>query len=333
MHGTPPPAARRGGSSPRKIRATVKPTTTSPANTRQNASAGVSNPIVPGYYADPEIRRYGGRCWIYATRSFTDYALQRNLDAFSSVDLATWEKHPDIIAADDFPWIEKAVWAPTIINQGGNYYLVFASNDITASGQMGGLEIAVADKPEGPFRGYLGRPLLNTFVNGAQPIDAHLFRDTDGTVYLYYGGWDHCNVARMNDDMTGFRPFADGETFKEISPEGYREAPCMVERGGIYYFMWSSGNWANGTYRVSCANARNPLGPFVEGETILASQPGVAEGPGHHSCLRLGDSDEWLVAYHRRIVGERDPGARVLCLDRMAFRGERIAPIEMTDRW
>ncbi len=295
---------------------------------------GITNPIVAGHYADPEIRHYEGSYWIYATRSFTDYTLQRNLDAFSSDDLGTWKKHPDIIAVEDFPWIEKAVWAPTIHRHtDGRYYLIFASNDIAHSGQAGGLEIAVSERPQGPFRGLLGKPLLDEFIHGAQPIDAHLLEDCDGAVYLYYGGWRHCNVARMNGELTGFDTLPDGKLFREITPPGYVEAPCMIRRNGIYHFMWSSGNWANGTYRVSCADASDPLGPFVEGKTILASQPGVAEGPGHHSCLRIGDSDDWLVAYHRRIPGERDPGARVLCLDRMAFRGDRIAPIEMTDRW
>ena len=312
----------------------MKPPATNSPHTCAHTPAGVRNPIVPGHYADPEARTYRGRHWIYATRSFTDYSRQMNLDAFYSSNLVRWEKHDGIIAMEDFPWIEKAVWAPTIIEQGGRYYLVFASNDITASGQMGGLEIAVADKPEGPFRGYLDRPLLNTFINEAQPIDAHLFRDTDGTVYLYYGGWDHCNVARMDGDMTGFRPFPDGETFKEITPEGYREAPCMVERRGIYYFMWSSGNWANGTYRVSYATGRSPLGPFEMKGAILESQPSFAEGPGHHSCLHLEDTDEWLIVYHRRVPGEKDPGARILCIDRLVFSGDHcIDSVVMTDRW
>lgn len=290
----------------------------------------VRNPIVAGHYADPEIRRYEGRYWIYATRSFTDYTRQRNLDVFSSEDLRSWKKHAGIIAVEDFPWIEKAVWAPTIHRHtDGRYYLVFASNDITASGQMGGLEIAVADRPEGPFRGYLGRPLLNEFVNGAQPIDAYFFEDQDGGVYLYYGGWGHCNATRVNKAMTGFDPLPDGGLFREITPPGYTEAPCMVLRGGIYHFMWSSGNWANSTYQVSASESSSPLGPFDAGHPILCSQPGVIEGPGHHSCLRRGEG-EWLIAYHRRVRGNPDPGARELCLDRLEFRGDQILPVVPT---
>lgn len=300
----------------------------------QTMTLPVRNPIVAGHYADPEIRRYEGRYWIYATRSFTDYTLQRNLDAFSSDDLVTWKKHSDIIAMEDFPWIEKAVWAPTIHRHtDGRYYLIFASNDITHSGQPGGLEIAVSDHPQGPFRGLIGHPLLNEFVNGAQPIDAHLFEDCDGTVFLYYGGWGHCNVTRMNDEMNGFAPLADGTLFREITPSGYVEAPCMILRNGIYYFMWSSGKWSDSTYHVSATQAASPLGPFDTGYAILHSEPGRIEGPGHHSCLRLGDEDRWIIAYHRRISGQRDPGARELCLDRLEFHGDKLLPAVPTDRW
>lgn len=36
--------------------------------------------------------------------------------------------------------------------------------------------------------------------------------------YIVYGGWRHCNVAKLNADFTGFVPLPDGSTFKEITP-------------------------------------------------------------------------------------------------------------------
>ena len=80
----------------------------------------INNPIIPGWYADPEARTYEGKHWIYATRSFTEYTMQMNLDAFSSDDLIHWEKHEGIIEMADFPWIWRAVWAPTHIEHQGN---------------------------------------------------------------------------------------------------------------------------------------------------------------------------------------------------------------------
>ncbi len=294
---------------------------------------GIHNPIVDGWYADPEARYYEGKYWIYVTRSETDYTKQMNLDAFSSEDLVHWEKHEGIIEMADFPWIWRATWAPTIIERNGKYYLIFASNDIQKDDEVGGLEIAVADSPAGPFRGYLGHPLVDRFVNYAQPIDAHLFKD-DGTVYLYFGGWKHCNVAVMNEAMDGFIPFPDGEIFHPMTPEGYVEGPCMLKRDGNYYLTWSAGDWTDGSYSVQYGRAATPLGPFPTEGTILSSQPPLAEGPGHHSYLQIPGTDEWLIVYHRRYVGDPEAGHRVLCIDRMAFLPDgRIEDVVMTQEW
>lgn len=66
-------------------------------------------------------------------------------------------------------------------------------------GEVGGIGVAVSDRPEGPYKDLLGKPLINEIVNGAQPIDQFVFRDDDGRYYMYYGGWGHCNVVRLND--------------------------------------------------------------------------------------------------------------------------------------
>ena len=102
------------------------------------------------------------------------------------------------------------MWAPSIIAKEGRYFLFFGANDIQNDQQRGGIGVAVADKPEGPFQDYLGQPLIDCFHNGAQPIDQFVFRDTDGQHYLIYGGWRHCNIARLRGDFRGFDPFSDG---------------------------------------------------------------------------------------------------------------------------
>lgn len=290
----------------------------------------VKNPLVDGWYADPEIRFYENQYWIYVTRSITDYQMQRNIDAFSSPDLVHWQKHEGIIQMDDFPWIWRAVWAPTIVEKDGKYFLIFASNDIQSDEEEGGLEIAVADTPAGPFRALLEKPLVGRFIHGAQPIDAHLFTDDDGKIYLYYGGWRHCNVAQMNSQMNGFIPFDNGEMFREIIIPGYVEAPCMIKRRGRYHFMWSEGNWTDGSYRVVTADSDSPFTFNGPKRTILAAHA-LADGPGHHSCIALNDNDEWLIAYHRRIPGDSEAGHRMLCLDKMVFEEDQIQPVLMTE--
>jgi len=287
------------------------------------------NPIVNGYYADPEARFYEGKYWIYATRSFTKYEDQMNIDAFSSEDLVHWEKHEGIIDMSGYPYIWRAVWAPTIIDKDGKYYLIFASNDIQNNDMVGGLEIAVSDSPAGPFVNHTGKSLVDKFHHKAQPIDAHLFKDDDGTIYLYYGGWRHCNVAVMNDTMDGFIPHEDGTIFKPITPDGYVEGPCMLKRNGVYHFMWSEGGWTNGTYHVATSHSTSPLEISKEGRTILEASE-IANGPGHHGYLNIPGTDEWLIVYHRRTIGDLEPGHRMLCIDKMEFDGDEIVHVTMT---
>lgn len=287
------------------------------------------NPIAEGFYADPEAWYYEGRYYIYVTKSFTKYTDQMNIDAFSSDDLVHWQKHENIIDMSGFPYIHRAVWAPTVTELGGKYYLIFASNDIQSDNEIGGLEIAVSDSPSGPFVSLLGKPLVDKFINFAQPIDAHLFKDDDGTVYLYYGGWHHCNAAVMNDEMNGFVPFTDGSLFKEITPENYTEGPCMLKRNGVYHFMWSEGNWTNGTYHICTSRSSDPLTINTKGKVILESSE-IANGPGHHGYINVEGSDEWLIVYHRRIIGDSEPGHRILCIDKLEFDGDEIIPVIMT---
>ncbi len=40
-----------------------------------------------------------------------------------------------------------------------------------------------------------------------------MFRDADGQHYLVYGGWRHCNLARLAKDFRSLVPFADGALY------------------------------------------------------------------------------------------------------------------------
>lgn len=288
------------------------------------------NPVFPGWYADPEGVMFGKQFWIYPTYS-APYTEQVFLDAFSSPDLVTWTKHSRIISTNEVKWAWRAMWAPAIVKNEGKYFLFFAANDIQNNEQVGGIGVGVADKPEGPFKDYLGKPLVDKFHNGAQPIDQFVFKDKDGQFYMYYGGWRHCNVVKLKKDFTGFEPFADGATFKEITPQGYVEGPFMFIRNGKYYFMWSEGGWTGPNYSVAYAIADSPFGPFQRIGKILQQDSTVATGAGHHSVIQLPGKDVYYIVYHRRPLGERDGNHRVTCIDRMEFDANGlIKPVKIT---
>lgn len=299
------------------------------------------NPISTGWYADPEGIVFGDEYWIYPTFS-AGYTDQLHFDAFSSKDLVTWEKHENILDTSAIKWAKQAMWAPAAIEKDGKYFFFFSANDVQRPSRagwdpdndinhFGGIGVAVADSPAGPFKDYLGKPLIDDFYNDAQPIDQFVFKDTDGQYYMFYGGWSHCNIGKLNDDFTGFEPWEDGELFHEITPEGYVEGPFMFIRNGKYYFMWSEGGWTNDSYKVAYAMADNVTGPYQRIGTILESDTTVATGAGHNSVIQKPNSDDWYMVYHRRPIPNQGRDHRVTCVDVMEFNEDgTIKPIKMT---
>jgi beta-xylosidase len=288
------------------------------------------NPVFPGWYADPEGIVFGDRYWIYPTFS-ARYDDQLHFDAFSSPDLVRWTKHLRVLEREAITWARRAMWAPSIIRHQDRYFFFFAANDIQNNQEKGGIGIAVADRPEGPFQDYLGQPLIDQFHNGAQPIDQFVFRDADGRHYMYYGGWRHCNVVQLSDDFRSLVPFPDGTTFREVTPKGYVEGPFMFRRQDKYYFMWSEGGWTGPDYSVAYAIADSPFGPFERIGKILQQDPKVATGAGHHSVIQIPGRDEFYIVYHRRPLTETHGNHRVTCIDRMEIdENGFIRPVLLT---
>lgn len=294
-----------------------------------SATLQAKNPVFEGWYADPEGVVFGDTYWIYPTWSDL-YERQTFIDCFSSKDLVNWERHHAIIDTDRVKWAHKCMWAPAIVENNGKYYLFFSANDVH-EGEIGGIGVAVAERPEGPFRDLLGRPLINEIVNGAQPIDQYVFKDDDGEWYMYYGGWGHCNMVRLNDDFTALQPWDDGSYYREVTPQGYTEGPFMLKRDGKYYFMWSEGGWGGPDYSVAYSMSDSPYGPFERVGKILCSDPEVATSAGHHSVIQIPGQDEYYIVYHRRPLGDDGRDHRHTCIDRLNFNADgTIAPVKIT---
>ena len=311
-------------------------------NNKQLESVKTSkNPIADGWYADPEGIVFGNKYWIFPTFS-AKYEDQVFLDAFSSKDLVHWEKHNRVLDTSVIKWAKQAMWAPSVIEKNQRYYLFFSANDLQRPGgpyweekdlynHYGGIGVAVADSPEGPYEDHLGVPLINEFHNDAQPIDQFVFKDVDGTYYMFYGGWRHCNIAILNDDFTGFVPWGDNQLFKEITPEGYVEGPFVFRRKNNYYFMWSEGSWGDDTYKVAYAMADKVTGPYKRIDTILESDKNIATGAGHNSVINTPNTDQWYMVYHRRPIPNKGRDHRVICVDKLEFNQDgTIKQVKMT---
>ena len=317
----------------------------------------IENPLMDVNLADPEMRRFTvdgkDEFWIYGTGN-------NNIAAIYSDDyMATWKSggynRGNVLDLSSFPWAKNCIWAPGAIKHGDKYYLVFAANNVPDNSRVGGIGIGVSDHPGGPFTpvpgsnqgliidqslyGITEEDDWNTFraVFEDKPnlIDACLFEDEDGEIYLYYGGGRYCGVCRMKEDLSGVRAFPDGDMYKVITAglNDYVEGPFMIKRGGTYYMMYSKGSWGDGSYASCYAKADSPIGPFYDSKQITRSSPDdyPYKGPGHNSAVYLPESNLWLICYHR---WDRDDAYRTPCIERMAFddNGD-IRAVVLTDGW
>ena len=291
----------------------------------------MNNPISDRWYADPESRVYNGKVYIYVTNSLP-FEEQKNLDLVVTEDLENFREYRDILDMSTFRGADRAIWAPTVVEKDGRYYIVFAANDIHSEEEIGGLYLGVSDTPEGPFRNVYadGRPFINAIYNGAQPIDAHFFKDEDGAVYLYYGGWGHMMAGRMTQDMTALEPMPepciDGRV-RELTPDGYMEAPCMMIIDGKYHLMYSAGHWEDDSYRVKAAVSDGPCSEFTHYGDLLAGNA-FADAPGHNSAFYF--NGQYYTAYHRRHPNAESYHNRMLCIDKLDIQNGYLQPITMT---
>lgn len=296
------------------------------ATKQEKAFSG--NPIFEGWYADPHAIIYGDTYWVFPTYSAL-YEEQVFMDCFSSKDLVNWEKHEHIIDTVEVKWAKTCMWAPAVLEKGGKYYLFFGANDVH-EGEIGGIGVAVADHPAGPYKDLLGQPLINDIVNGAQPIDQFVWEE-NGEYLMYYGGWGHCNVVKLKDDFSGLEPFEDGTLYREITPANYTEGSFMLKRDGKYYFMWSENGWGSPDYCVAYAISDSPLGPFERIGKIIEQDETVATSAGHHSVINIPGTDDWYVFYHRRPLGDTGRDHRATCIEKMEFdENGHIVPVKLT---
>ena len=250
------------------------------------------SPILKGY-ADPDIIYENGTYYFYAT----SYHIKKGYEVLTSTDLVNWENKG--LALEGAWGYEHSYWAPDVKKLGDKYYMLASVCEH--------LGIAVADKPEGPF---IPReaPLFEC------TIDGHIFKDDDGTVWIYYVTWrkDHrygLYCMRMTD---GFEPVYESEKpviFAEEPWESQQakvaEAPYMLKHKGKYYLTYSGSHYESRLYAVGYAVADRTDGPFVKytGNPILVSDLKTEFGTGHH-CITKDPDGNMLIVYHTHRDGE-----------------------------
>jgi beta-xylosidase len=274
--------------------------------------------VLPGLYADPTLIAFGNKYYLYPTTDGSVGWLSTYFTCWSSKDLVRWKNEGNVLDLPrDLKWAKQRAWAPTIIEKNGKYYFYYAAD--------ANIGVAVADKPTGPFKDPLGRPLVRKGAFKGQMIDPMAFRDDDGSTWLYFGQ-RNCYAVKLDDDLTSF----SSANVKRVTPRGYNEGSFVFKRGDAYYLMWSEHDTRSPAYCVAYAMGKSPTGPFVSPpDNVILQQKGLILGPGHHSVMQIPGTDKWVIAYHRFHIPGGDGYRRETCISPMRFDAEgRILPVD-----
>ena len=278
------------------------------------------------YMADPSVHVFNGRLYIIYPSHDRESGIPENdngdhfdmndYHVLSTDDVMQGEivDHGVALKVSDIPWAGRQLWDCDIACKDGKYYLYFPLKDRNDIFRMG---VAISDKPEGPF---IPQP---DPIRGSYSIDAAVFRDDDGSYYMYFGGiWggqlqryrdnkaieSPClpadnepalpsRVVKLSDNMLEFaeepRPVIvlgeDGKPLFAGDPHRFFEASWMHKYKGKYYFSYSTGD----THLLCYAVGDNPYGPFTYQGVILTPVVGWTT---HHSIAEY--KGKWYLFHH-----------------------------------
>ena len=209
----------------------------------------------------------------YVTKDFVNYELHKAI--YDPVLYDGWEDKSQAL-----------IFAPEVYCIDGVYYMYYSAKDSTLVRKC---SVVAADNPLGPYQ-----PIVNDNVNGLdypllhneeyfnRGLDATIFTDDDGKMYMYF------TVTKATQHIVGVElisPYqADWSTYKELVIPGtvdsvseeqflewelYRdnkvkiaEAPFMIKSNGKYYLTYSVNGAYNKYYNVCYAVSDSPLGNF-----------------------------------------------------------------------
>lgn len=290
----------------------------------------MANPYLPNweYIPDGEPRVFGDRIYVYGSHDrkdsidFCDYKLKVWSAPVS--DPTKWVCHGDIFRSrdghdspSDVDWTDELLFAPDVVERGGKYYLY--AYIVNAKGC-----VAVADRPEGPFR-LLSRyeyDIPNHYDNGTF-IDPGVLVDDDGRVYIYCG-YQGSYMCELKDNMYEAVPGSYKlDIIPTAEPHRFFEACSPRKINRTYYLIYSP-------QRGSCldyATSDSPTGPFTYRGTIIDNGIDFPGGNDHGSVCCV--NGQWYIFYHRMTNGTIM--SRRGCVERIEILPDGTIPqVEMT---
>ena len=321
------------------------------ADSTPSTPTPISEPLVTHIYtADPSAHVFENRIYIYPSHDIEANVKENDMgDHFDmrdyhvlSMDSIGGDVKDLGVALDikDIPWAGRQLWAPDAAFQNGKYYLYFPAKDKEDVFRIG---VATSASPGGPFKAE-EKPIA-----GSLSIDPAVFKDTDGTSYMYFGGiwggqlqrWSSgkydkdgsktdlqkdnepalsSKVAKMSKDMLHFDgPVKDVVIVdKEGKPlpggdhdRRFFEASWMHRYNGKYYFSYSTGD----THFIAYAIGESPYGPFSYQGVILNP---VIGWTNHHSIIEV--NGKWYLFYHDSTLSGGKTHLRSIKVTELTYR-------------
>jgi beta-xylosidase len=263
------------------------------------AAAQGAQPVSPRFNADPSPHYFktpaGGAFFLYATDDASNsgkYWDSTSWRLFTSPDMAAWTDAGVPLDVTVFKWArpDAKAWAPEAAFRDGRYYFY---------APVGGdkIGVAVSDRPDGGFVDARTDALVDKARDanaGDEPIDPAVFVDKDGQAYLYFGTRVP-KVVKLKADMVNL----DGP-IRNVRIDGlaeqqkaYGEAPFLHERGGTYYFTFSTG-WPG---QIRYATGSSPLGPFTDRGVVIDY---LKISTNHQAILEHGGKS--FIFYHDNLL-------------------------------
>ena len=292
----------------------------------------ISEPIVTHLYtADPSAHVFDDKIYIYPSHdidagdAFDDlgsHFAMEDYHVFSMDNIGSHvTDHGMALHVDDVKWAERQMWAPDANEKDGKFYLFFPAKDYNGIFRIG---VAISDKPYGPFI-----PQEEP-IKGSYSIDPAVFKDDDGSYYMYFGGiWGgqlqrwRTGVFNSNqpESPTAFLPNDNQAALMPLVAkmsddllefcEKPKEVQILDEDGNLLlagdndrrFFEAAWLHKYNGKYYFSYSTGDthficyaigdNPYGPFIYRGKILNP---VVGWTSHHSICEF--KGKWYLFYH-----------------------------------
>jgi alpha-N-arabinofuranosidase len=290
------------------------------------------NPVLAGFYPDPDICRVEGDYYLVNS----SFAYFPGIPVFHSTDLVNWTQvgnavdRPSQLDYDGLG-VSRGIFAPAISHHGETFYLVCTFVD------AGGNFLMTARNPGGPWSD-------PTWL-GFDGIDPSLFFDADGRAWIVSNGAPPDDKPLYSGHraihLREFDPVAKKVVgASEIIVNGgvdiakqpvWIEGPHLFAEDGWYYLICAEGGTAEDHSEV-VFRSRSIHGPFLPGPSnpILTQRalPPSREHPitctGHADFLQAADGTWWSV-----FLGCRPYGGDYFNTGRETF----MLPVTWTDGW